>query len=211
MHVLADGPVQLLPLQAVHFHGQDIGQRRVEISARAVGVEAAQHDQALAVTDRVLELLQFRLLEGRGIDVAKDIDVIFARLEQFLQIAGLRLFEVPRIEADEIDLDVARGIQRTTQKFLFHAEIAFDIQHVQSAFEHLHERAELVVRGHQFAGLGNGLQGQLEFARRFRHVGEVDRQQLAVGRGRDIVLLAMTFILPSGVSMSTRTGIFWLT
>ena len=91
--------------------------------------------------DRVLELLQFRRREGRGIDVAEDIDVVFARLEQFHQVAGLRLLDVPRIDADGIDLDVPRGVQRTAEELLLHAEIAFDIQHVQAALEHLHERA----------------------------------------------------------------------
>ena len=47
---------------------------------------------------------------------------------------------------------------------------------------------ELVVGGHQLAGLGDGLQGELEFAGRFRSIGEVDRQQLAVGRGLDFLL-----------------------
>ena len=51
VHVLANFVVPKLPFRAVHFQRQDICQCRIEVAARAVAVEAAEHDQALAAFD----------------------------------------------------------------------------------------------------------------------------------------------------------------
>ncbi len=63
---------------------------------------------------------------------------------------------------------------------------ALDVQDVQAALEHAHESALLVIRGHQLARLRIDLHGQLEFARLFGDIGQIDRQQLAILRGLDL-------------------------
>ena len=84
---------------------------------------------------------------------------------------------------------MSRGVQRAAEELLFHAEVAFDVEHVQAAFEHLHKGTQLVVRRHQLAGLADGLQGELVFARLLWRIAEIDRHDLPVFRGRDFRLL----------------------
>ena len=64
---------------------------------------------------------------------------------------------------------------------------AFQIEHVDAALEHGHERAHLVVRRHQFAGLVLGAQRDFVLARRLRHGGQFDRFGLAIGRGLELL------------------------
>ncbi len=122
MQVVAERRIQRIALRVLHDYGQDGGQHGVEVSAGTEAVKAAQHDQAAAALDRLLELFQFRRLEDLGMNVAEDIDVVFPRLERFDQLDRFRLLDMVRIDADGIDLDVPRGIQRAADEFLFHAE-----------------------------------------------------------------------------------------
>ena len=201
LDVGTDRIAQLLPLELVHLDRQQLRQRRSAVSARTETFKAAEHDQALAAVDIFAQEFEDRPLaflfivraelrfffraemdlEGGGIDVAEDVDVVLVALEKFGQIAGPR-FGAAGIEANGIDFDIARGVERAAEEFLFHAESPLDIKHAQAAFEHLHERRLPVVRGHQLAGLRNGLQHKLVLARLVGHVGEIDRHHGAVDR-----------------------------
>ena len=79
-------------------------------------------------------------------------------------------------------------LERPADTARFGPQRPFDVQHVQPALEHVDERAHLVIRGDELAGLRDGLQREFVFARHFGNVVEFDRQQLAVGVGADRLL-----------------------
>ena len=83
---------------------------------------------------------------------------------------GRPLLRGRAIEPHVVDLDVGRGIERAAEELLLDAQRAFEVQHVQAAFEHVDERAQLVVGGHQFARLLGGSQRELVFAGHLRNV-----------------------------------------
>ena len=57
------------------------------------------------------ELLQLVVREDRGINVAEDVDVVLARLQAFREVGRPGLLDVEGIDANGIDLNVARGVQ----------------------------------------------------------------------------------------------------
>ena len=83
---------------------QNVGQRGIRIQARIEGMEPSQHDQALALVDGLLELFQLLCIEGRGIDVAENVDVVLARR------APLLTAEIIALPAaiDEVDGNIGR-------------------------------------------------------------------------------------------------------
>ena len=74
------------------------------------------------------------------------------------------------------------------RNFCLDPQRPFEIEHVQPALEHVDERAQLVVRGDQLARLRDGFEREFVFAGHLRDVAQLDRQELAVGRGPDRLL-----------------------
>ena len=88
VQIAADGVIEVLPVQAIHLHRQDVGQRGLRIASRAETVKAPQHHQPRPLVHRLRQVAQLRFPEGGRIDVAENIDLVLARLEIGRHVAG---------------------------------------------------------------------------------------------------------------------------
>ena len=195
-----------LPLQVAHFDRQQIGQRRGKVAARAERVEPAEHQQPGPLAER--RSASSASSSGRkpiAIDVAQDIDVVLAAGQEWLEIERARA-RIALGQMDVFDLDVGRGVERAAEKLRFDAQAPSIYRHVQTASQHRDERAQLVVRGDDFARLRFGPHRQFVFAGRLGHVVDLDRQRCAVLGEACRSLVPTTSILPPAISNSSCTG-----
>ncbi len=112
--VLADKAVQA----GVHQDRQDLGQRRFVITAGAVGVPAAQRQQARSLADRLGQQFQVaRSSEGRvggaergRVEIAQDVDFERAGFEVAGQV-GRPASSIAGVQRQQADIDIGRGRQ----------------------------------------------------------------------------------------------------
>ncbi len=173
------GSPYLLRSSGVHHDRQQVGQRRLAVAAGGERVQSAQHQQPGPLMDHAGQGRQFVRPQRFAIDVADDVDVVFAAGEVGLEVER-PLAGVAFRQTQIIHLDVGRSVERAAEKLLFHAQRPFEIEDVQPPFEHGDERAQLVVGGDDFARLLFGPHGQLVFAGRVGNVAHFNRMRDAV-------------------------------
>ena len=108
------GSSEILPIELIEiavFDRQDVAQGRVLIAAGPKAVKPAEHDQSGSAFDQLPQAGEILRPKCRRIQVADDVDIVFARLKSVRQI-DRPILPQPMIDPLEIDFDVGRRRQR---------------------------------------------------------------------------------------------------
>ena len=152
VQVFANRRVEVLPFEAVHLDGHDVSQWRAKIAASAEAVSTTQQCKTFASFDGLGQRFQIHVLQRLGIQVADDERVVLG-IAQFSRQDDGPAASPSRVDPLEIQFDVGRCVQRTSEELLLPSQSTFQIKHLQPAFQHAQKSTQLVVLRHQLARL----------------------------------------------------------